>query len=464
MSDGEAESDSDSGISLEEPLSEDGQEMSSDDEHNDARGNGGEEADADQGDMPREREVPQGDVNADAARAKALTRPVPMTKAQKERHWLEGHATYHPGCELCVRTRGLGDRHRRGDTGTKEYMESSEGVPVVGMDFCFLCQEGQTKSSPTLVVKDGRRKSVMATICPGKSTVAEPYSDEIVRRVSAFLDSLGYPRLALKSDQEPSMTALQERIRRMRTLETVLMNAKKGDSKANGMIEKAIQDLEGIVRTLKLHLEQRIGVRIPPNHAIMEWLVEYAAEMLNRFRIGADDKTAHERTRGYHKLRDMAEFGESVLWKREGFADGRLHKLEPKFENGIWLGIDPRNEEVLIGTDDGIVRAHTVKRRPEGPQFEREKVLAITVTPMKPTGPRTRPGRGVFDELVPDDAELEEVIKRDKMEELPEARRVMIRNEDIVAAGYSEGCQGCRAHRLKLRGQKHSEACRKHVE
>ena len=112
----------------------------------------------------------------------------------------------------------------------------------------------------------------------------------------------------------------------------------------------------------------------------------------------------------------------------------------------------------------GVVRAHTVRRRPEVPQFERDKVLATTATPMRPVGPRTRPGRGVFDELVPDDDQLEEVVKQDRLDEIPAARRVMIRNEDIVAAGYTEGCQGCRAHRLKLRGQKHSEECRKRVE
>ena len=109
MSEDEAASGSEH--SLEEPLFEEDQEISSGDEEKgredsdgENQANGG-EADEPQGaDQPQEEETP---------RAKALTRPVPMTKAEREKHLLEGHAVYHPGCEFCVRTRGLSDRHRR---------------------------------------------------------------------------------------------------------------------------------------------------------------------------------------------------------------------------------------------------------------------------------------------------------------------------------------------------------------
>ena len=139
--------------SLEEPLFEGDQEISSGDDGEGRDETDGKDQDDQGGEDASQGEQPQEDM----PRAKALTRPVPMTKAQREKHLLEGHAVYHPGCEFCVRTRGLSDRHRRGDKNTREYLEEDDGSPVIGMDFCFLCQQGQEKTSPTLVLKDGRR-------------------------------------------------------------------------------------------------------------------------------------------------------------------------------------------------------------------------------------------------------------------------------------------------------------------
>ena len=96
------------------------------------------------------------------------------------------------------------------------------------------------------------------------------------------------------------MKALQRRVREARANRgrkdgasggaTVLANSKKGDSQSNGMAEKAVQEIEGGVRTLKLHLETRIGRRIPPHHPILEWMIEWAAEVHNRFCTGKDAK------------------------------------------------------------------------------------------------------------------------------------------------------------------------------
>ena len=108
-----------------------------------------------------------------------------------------------------------------------------------------------------------------------------------------------------------------------------------------------------------------------------------------------------------------------------------------------------------MGTKNGIVRAHTVKRRPDEPTFDKESVLSTTATPMKPIG--VKAGHGVSDELVPGEGDMEEIVKCDKLEEIPAARRMMIKTEDIEAAGFTDGCQGCRAVRLRPRSRKHTE-------
>ena len=54
-----------------------------------------------------------------------------MTNAEYEMHRTQGHAVYHPGCEHCVRARGLADKHVR-----ENYEEDNpDEPPVIGADF-----------------------------------------------------------------------------------------------------------------------------------------------------------------------------------------------------------------------------------------------------------------------------------------------------------------------------------------
>ena len=56
-----------------------------------------------------------------------------------------------------------------------------------------------------------------------------------------------------------------------------------GSSQSNGIAERAVQSVEGQVRTMKLALERRVSCKIPVDHKIMTWMVESAADLLNKF-------------------------------------------------------------------------------------------------------------------------------------------------------------------------------------
>ena len=364
---------------------------------------------------------------------------------------MTGHAEYLAGCEFCLRCRGRADKHMSAQKDMKDYLDGEDEIPMCSMDFCFLAQEDQEKATPTLVIKEHRKKYMAARACPGKSTVQEEYSDKIVEWTAEFLDSLGYPRIALKSDGENSMKALQRRVQQKRSMggrsekepgggSTVLTNSKKGDSQSNGMAENAVQEIEGRVRTLKLHLEHRIGKRIPPHHPVLEWLIEWAAEVHNRFLIGKDGKTPRESIRGKHRMRPMAEFGESVYYLPEFWPDGKIRQMEPKFFSGLWLGACPRTDEALIGTDKGLVRANTVKRKPIESAFVADEVLNVKITP---GGMERRVMHGAGDE---DDGE-QDVVKLDRTEEVPGAKRMKIMKDDFEEIGFTDGCPGCNAIR-----------------
>ena len=142
-----------------------------------------------------------------------------------------------------MRCRGLVDRHERGHRQARqeEQQEDGEEIPTVSFDFCFLCQKDQIKWTPTMMTREHRTCYTNSFTCSGKSTKGEEYSDQIVRRCNMLAESLGYKRVAMKSDQEESMRALQQRFQKVQNCEMVLTNSKKYDLKANGKVEKAMQ-------------------------------------------------------------------------------------------------------------------------------------------------------------------------------------------------------------------------------
>ena len=70
------------------------------------------------------------------------------------------------------------------------------------------------------------------------------------------------------------------------------------DSNTNGDIESAVKQVKGMVRTMKLGIEARIGGRIPQKHPVIPWIVRQAGQAINRFQTGKDGMTAHRRLRG----------------------------------------------------------------------------------------------------------------------------------------------------------------------
>ena len=77
----------------------------------------------------------------------------------------------------------------------------------------------------------------------------------------------------------------------------------------------------------------------------------------------------------------MAEFGEHVLWLSETWEGGRMEKLEPKFEQGVWFGVCPRIDKAIIGASAGIVRAGTAKRQAIEDAWKSSSLLSVSTTP-----------------------------------------------------------------------------------
>ena len=108
----------------------------------------------------------------------------------------------------------------------------------------------------------------------------------MVERIVDTINGLGYPKIVIKSDQEFSLREVQIEARKevwnemlnyqnkiksskeglssSRSNENVVSfggevmieNSPVGESQANGMVEKAIQDVQGYIRAAKFQLEK----------------------------------------------------------------------------------------------------------------------------------------------------------------------------------------------------------------
>ena len=184
-------------------------------------------------------------------------------------------------------------------------------------------------------------------------------------------------------------------------------------------------------------METKAKGELDRNGAVIQWAVRWAAAMLNRFKAGVDGMTADQRIRGRRCSMPIAVFGERVLYKE--LADGKADrgKIDSDWKDGIWLGIRGRTGEHIIGTPEGVVKAWSVRRRPDEEKWDISVVNAVKGTPARP-----KPGRE--DPIVFVRIELPRRIEPGG-EQAPGIipRRVYIKKKDYEQHGFTPGCEGC---------------------
>ena len=186
-----------------------------------------------------------------------------------------------------------------------------------------------------------------------------------IEAIKEDIESLGIKRFIFKSDQEPAILALKERVTEAlgKKYEVIPEESPVGDHQANGEIENAIKELEKQIRVLKLALEQKMQLVLQDDHPLMSWIPQHAGFLLSRFQVAANGKTAYERLKGKAYRRELVDFGERVLFMPVVHG-GRMNKLETKWSHGRFCGIRPKSSESLIMTPEGVVKARTMRRPP----------------------------------------------------------------------------------------------------
>ena len=111
---------------------------------------------------------------------------------------------------------------------------------------------------------------------------------QAIKRLSSEIGKLGHKEVVLKSDGEPAIVALKQRVKQERPERIVLEESPVKESQANGAIENAIRQVQGQIRATKDCLESRLGAKITGEDTIFPWLVSHAAAKINRYHEGED--------------------------------------------------------------------------------------------------------------------------------------------------------------------------------
>ena len=107
------------------------------------------------------------------------------------------------------------------------------------------------------------------------------------------------------------------------------------------------------------------------------------------------------------------------------------------------MGLEPTTNEARIGTASGVVRARTIKRRPEDERWNIDAIKSVVGMPWQPILD-VKSGVITAEAIVPAAESRTEVVYMPQEEPMAR-RRLKLMKEDIIRAGFTVGCVGCRA-------------------
>ncbi len=401
--------------------------------------------------------------------------PGQPTKRQIEEHRI-AHWPYRSWCRWCALGRGRGLQHRG---------SSGSAIPIVGFDYFYLTKGGvkrrdeldyslddsgeraleQARARGDIVkcilVRCLKTKAVFAHVIQRKG-VNE--NDVVIDTLLADLAWLGHTRIIVKADGEPALQALVHRVMELakvdfKDLEQMTKeDPATYDSQSNGGTEVGVRLVRGMLRTIKLCLEQRIDKYIPVDHPVMAWMVEHVCLLLNVLVRGEDGATAWARVRGRAFAQQLLGFAETVLYRfpskgPQHAPDGNIGALG---KEGIFLGFNRGSNTFHVATADGYVAVRSISRVPEQERWKASGLEQLRVVPGDGYDKKKR------DEVRFGGAATEKGPTTEAMRQAA-VRRLRINQSDLDKHGYDTSCPQCKYIQRYGRaraGGAHSERCR----
>ena len=245
-------------------------------------------------------EAAEADVEEEAEPQRVVTDPGQPTQDEIDEHEAN-HYPFRPWCAACVKGRAK-DAPSRKVTGPF----AEQVLPRVRMDYAFLTEEVEQKAGEhgeeetttageTLtcaLMHESQNKSVWSYAVAHKGS----REDWLIEQVLEDLETVGLrnDRVVLKSDQENAMQDVMREVQKQRQADfgTALDTSRVGDSDSNGTIEAAIQQFEGMARTIRFSMEEKLKCKLKLSDPLMVWLVRHAGHVLTRCSVKPSGRTA----------------------------------------------------------------------------------------------------------------------------------------------------------------------------
>ena len=182
----------------------------------------------------------------------------------------------------------------------------------------------------------------------------------IAGKIKDDIEEFGYggAPVRIKSDQEPAIVDVQRAVIAKRgNAPTIPLNSPVGDSQSNGRVENAINKVRNMVKTILSSLESRWGIRVARDHPVYPWVFEWPADLMTRYaHLGDLGKTAVQLIRGSKSSRNIAQFGEKILYKPLKLSGHHRGNMEDTFLDGIFKGMRLRSDEILLEQPEELSR------------------------------------------------------------------------------------------------------------
>jgi hypothetical protein len=410
---------------------------------------------------PAEEAAPeQVDAGADpehpaeeARRARPARDPGAPTQAERDAH-AATHLPFRSWCDECVQGRRDAPPHCRTKRGPGD-------VPEVAFDYAFIRRDDEEEVVTILVMRDRDSKALRGWVLERKGADM----DENVDRAVAGIRDLGYRgRVLIRTDGEPALVALSNAVIAALPEGATPIKTPVGESASNGGIEGAVKILKGLLRVHLAALERRIDAKFPANHPVLAWLVEHVADIVSKYMVGVDGKTAYERLFGRPVREEALEFGEAIHWRHRPARDMNV-VLDVRWSSGVWLGRKWGGVVHQVFADGAVYEVRSVQRQTRDLRWRKEALEVIAVTPWAREPAAHGEGElRILPPLAPRAAQAEAEPEVREVEYNP--HRVFIRLEDLERHGFTAGCRRCILMRegRRAQGVKHQDECRNRVE
>ena len=175
-------------------------------------------------------------------------------------------------------------------------------------------------SDTVLSIVDSGTGMAMALSIPGKN-LEMPY---VIKTLTSFIAQLGYTDVKLRSDNEPIIKKIVNKIAAALRegkapgaagLRIRFEEAPRYSSQSLGHMGAFQKLLRGDVLTQRYAIEAEYGMTLHASHNLWPWLVRWCSFLRSRFVVKANQRTAYQDAFDCAYSSPLLPFGETVLFK-----------------------------------------------------------------------------------------------------------------------------------------------------